>query len=164
MNDKVGELEVSDITPMEHRRFASALYNYTWNLMEQTDKSPEDVERMINSAHASLFHWTYIGLPENLSKGEWLISRAYSIAGRTDSALFHGLRALKIAIDNDLRHLDKGFGYEALARVYSMKGRTRDMQENLDLGYEEARQVKSEEERNLLLQNLRSVPYKNVPI
>jgi len=41
---------------------------------------------MIHAAHASRFHWGEIGKPINLGRGEWQISRVYSVLNRPESA------------------------------------------------------------------------------
>ena len=58
---------------------------------------------MIDCAHASAYHWALAPecKPENRARSAWLISRAYTVAGRPDAgalprrALLPALRALR---------------------------------------------------------------------
>jgi hypothetical protein len=45
------------MSEIDHRRLAVDLYNATWELLEQTDRSPEDDDEMLARAHASMYHW-----------------------------------------------------------------------------------------------------------
>lgn len=72
-----------------HKHFAVKLNGLTWNLLGKKDRSKKDDETMLNSAHASMFHWLQIGEPLNFQRGDWLIARVYTVLRRTESALFH---------------------------------------------------------------------------
>lgn len=106
------------------RALAAGLYNYTWTLLEQKDRSAEDVDRMIHAAHASRLHWDAFGLPANRSRGEWLCSRVYAVLGRGEPALWHARRALAIveAGGEGIEDWDLPAVYEALARAHAVAG------------------------------------------
>ena len=113
-----------DLDPATQRALAAGLYNYTWTLLEEEDRSAEDVDRMIHAAHASRLHWDVIGLPANRSRGEWLCSRVYSVLGRGEPALWHARRALAIvqAGGEGIEDWDLPAVYEALARAHAVAG------------------------------------------
>lgn len=159
MNDAV-----PGITSEEHKRIGIALFNYTWSMIEKPDKSDSDTEHMINSAHASLFHWSFSAEPVHFARGEWLISRVYSIAKRPEPAMFHGQKSLKICLENGVSKFDRGFAFEAVARAYAVMGRDKERDENLELGLEEAQQVENDADRKWLIDNLRSVTSLDVPL
>ncbi len=75
-----------ELDPTTQRQLAAGLYNYTWTLLEQEDRSADDVDRMIHAAHASRLHWDAIGQPANRARGEWLCSRVYAVLGRGEPA------------------------------------------------------------------------------
>jgi DNA-binding transcriptional MerR regulator len=81
-----------------HRRLGKDLFNHTWTLIEQADRTPEDVAAMVHSAHASVWHWANGGgTLANAARGEWQVSRVYATLGRGEPALWHAGRALELA-------------------------------------------------------------------
>lgn len=81
----------------DERELAIALFNETWALLDNPERTPEADDRMIHAAHASRFHWDNVGTDENRAIGEWQVSRVYAVLGRPEPALFHARRALKYA-------------------------------------------------------------------
>jgi hypothetical protein len=112
------------LDPATQRELAAGLYNLTWALIERADRSADDIDRMINAAHASRFHWDAIGLPANRARGEWLCSRVYATLGRGEPALWHARRCLAILESGGegIEDWDLPAAYEALARAYAVNG------------------------------------------
>ncbi len=88
-------------------------------------KSREDDDRMIHAAHASRFHWGEAPecKPENLARGEWQVSRVYTVVGLAEPALRHAHRCLDICEANGLADWDLAYAYEAIARAYKTAGK-----------------------------------------
>ncbi|HVR14517.1 MAG TPA: hypothetical protein VMS41_12080, partial [Gaiellaceae bacterium] len=88
-------------------------------------QSREDDDRMIHAAHASRYHWGEAPecKPENLARGEWQISRVYTVAELPESALRHALRCLDQCEANALTDWDLAYAYEAIARAYKVAGK-----------------------------------------
>jgi len=107
---------------IDHRRLGVDLFNEVWRLME----SREDDDRMIHAAHASRYHWGEAPecKPENLARGEWQVSRVYTVVGLHEAALRHGRRCLDICEEHDLGDWDLAYAYEAVARAYKTGGAT----------------------------------------
>ena len=42
----------------EHRRLGISLFNRVWELMEQAERTPAEVDEMIGAVHASRYHWS----------------------------------------------------------------------------------------------------------
>jgi hypothetical protein len=109
------------MTPLEaerQRQLAKDLFNRVWALLEAESRSPEEVDEMIHAAHASRYHWAQVGEPVNLARGEWQISRVYSVLGRAEPALWHGRRCLDICDEHGIGDFDLAYAYEALARAH----------------------------------------------
>jgi len=64
---------------IDHRQLGVDLFNEVWRLIE----TREDDERMLHAAHASRYHWGEAPecKPENLARGEWQVSRVYTVLG-----------------------------------------------------------------------------------
>ena len=104
----------------EHRRLGVDLFNEVWSLME----SRADDDRMLHAAHASRFHWGEAEdcKPENLARGEWQVSRMYTVLGRAEPAIWHAQRCLDHCEANGIGDWDLAYAYEALARAHALAG------------------------------------------
>ena len=105
---------------LDHRQIGVDLFNEVWRLME----TREDDDRMLHAAHASRYHWGEAPecKPENLARGEWLVSRVYTVLGRVEPALWHARRCLDICEANSLADWDLAYAFEAVARAYKTGG------------------------------------------
>lgn len=112
----------TDVDSEVHKKLAAELFNVAWELIEKTDRSDTDDETMVNAAHASRFHWGKVGTPLHFARGEWQISRVYSLLGRSEPALLHAKKSLELCLVNHLGDFDTGFAYEATARAYAIQG------------------------------------------
>ena len=55
----------------------------------------------------------------NEQRGEWLISRVFSILEKGKTALFHAENTLALAEKYELKDFDLAYAYESLARSYA---------------------------------------------
>jgi DNA-binding transcriptional MerR regulator len=142
------------------RMLAAQLFNETWRLMEQEDRTRDDDDRMIHTAHASRYHWGQAptGTPTNLARGEWQISRVYAVLGRAEPALHHARRVLDICQENGFGDFDLAFAYEALARAHAVGGDTAAAREYTDQALTAAEDIAGEEDRELVLADLETIP------
>lgn len=141
-----------------HRHFAVDLFNRTWELLEKENRTREEDDWMIHTAHASRFHWGKVGKPLNLAVGEWLIARVYSTLGRPEPALYHASRALGIIEENGITGFHRASAYEGMARSYSAAGKSRKSEEYIALARTESERIADEEERELLFSQLSEIP------
>jgi hypothetical protein len=79
------------------RALAVELFNRTWALLDQHERTSVDVAEMIHSAHASCALWAQVGMPANVARGEWQCTRVYATLGRPEPALWHARRCLELA-------------------------------------------------------------------
>lgn len=146
-----------------HRQLGKDLYNHTWTLIETADRTPDQVDEMIASTHASAYHWSKAGgTLANAARGQWQIARVYSTLGRGEPALWHAHRCLALAeaaiaagVADDW---DLAAALETLARAQAVAG---------DLGGARATAARAQaalatisdaEDRQLIEQDLRSLP------
>ncbi len=108
----------------DQKLLAAQLFNETWRLIEQEGRSRQDDDRMIHTAHASRYHWSQVpaATPAHLARGEWQISRVYTVLGRAEPALHHARRVLDLCQENGVGDWDLAFAYEALARAHAIAG------------------------------------------
>ncbi|RDU37900.1 hypothetical protein DRW41_08800 [Neobacillus piezotolerans] len=146
-----------------HKKLAIDLFNYTWDLIEKNNRSEADDENMVNAAHASRFHWGLVGTLLNFARGEWQISRVYSLLGRAEPALNHANKSLDLCLNNNLGAFDLGFAYEALARAYAVKGDKQKRDENISLAKQAAQNVQEDGDKAWLLKNVDTVATLSLP-
>ena len=103
---------------VDHRRLGVDLFNHVWTLLELPERTRAQDDELIHAAHASRHHWAQVGEPRHLARGEWQISRVYSVLGRGEPALHHARRCLELLEENgDGEDWDVPFVHEAIARA-----------------------------------------------
>lgn len=112
-----------------HRKLAAELFNRTWELLDKKKRTREENDLIIHTAHASRYHWGEVVAtgapgtgPMNIERGEWQISRVYSVLDMAEPALYHAGRCLDICKQNTIGDFDMAFAYEALARAHALRG------------------------------------------
>ena len=144
----------------DERLLAAQLFNETWRLMEQENRTIEDDDRMIHAAHASRYHWGQVpeATPANLARGEWQISRVYAVLHRSEPAVYHAQRDLDICKENGIDDWDLAFAYEALARAHAVAGEAGKALHYTDRALAAANDITDEEDRTLVLADLETIP------
>ena len=111
---------------INHNYMSIEMNNQTWNLINKKNRSKQDNIRMINFAKSSLYHWIksdkyYIA---NEQRGQWLLSHVYAKLNKSNEALHHAKRTLKITEENTahLKDYDLAYAYESMACAYSISG------------------------------------------
>lgn len=147
-------------TVTDVRMLAAQLFNETWRLMELQERTREDDDRMIHMAHASRYHWGQVPgvAPAHLARGEWQVSRVYTVLGRPEPALHHARRVLDLCQENGIGDWDLGFAYEAVARAYAVAGDAGQAREFTDRALAAAQDIAEAHERELLLADLETIP------
>ncbi|MBN2829234.1 MAG: hypothetical protein JXR56_02810 [Candidatus Cloacimonetes bacterium] len=140
-----------------HKYFASNLFNQTWELLDNPKRTEEEDFLMIHKAHASLYHWTQVGTPEQVYIGEWQVSRVYSMLKMGESALKHAKRSLTICVENSFTGFNLAYAYESLARAYAVKGELGDKDSYLDEAIAESNNITDKESRQMLLDDLKTI-------
>jgi len=140
-----------------HRKFAVDLFNYTWTLLDKTDRTIEDDDQMVHAAHASRYHWSQVGAPVNLARGEWQVSRVYAVLNRAEPALYHAQRCLEICQENGIGDFDLAYAYEALARASAVAGMPAQRDEYAALAKEAGRYIAEQDDKETFFKDLETV-------
>jgi DNA-binding transcriptional MerR regulator len=142
----------------DHKRLATDLFNGVWRLMETENRTVAEDDRMLHMAHASRYHWESAGTAVNLSRGEWQCSRVYAVLNRAEPALYHARRDLEICQSNGIADWDLAFAYEALARASAVAGDKEQARAFTDQSLAAAEDIADNEDRELLLTDLETIP------
>ena len=142
-----------------HRYFSTECFNRAWDLIEKEDRTAEEEDEMLNLSVASLWHWTQRPdcSPKERSLGYWQVSRIYAITGRPKNATWYAERCVEATEDAGLPPFYLGYAYEALARAAMADRDRRAAMEYVARARELADQDKSEEDRQLLLDDLATI-------
>jgi len=79
-----------------HHWFAVECNNEAWAIAEAKSRTAGDIERMIHAAHAACYHWQHAGKLLNHLRAEQLLTVAYLVAARPESAMRHAKRMLEL--------------------------------------------------------------------
>jgi DNA-binding transcriptional MerR regulator len=156
-------MSTTNDTAVDHRALGVELFNLTWTFLEKENRTADEDDLMVHTAHASAYHWRQVGTAANFARSEWQISRVYSVLGRSEPALHHARRCLQICQDNGIGDWDLGFAYEALARAAAADSDQRSAQEWANSAYAAAADIAEEEDRELLVSDLATIQGVSAP-
>ncbi|MHA2298331.1 MAG: hypothetical protein ACXAEU_25735 [Candidatus Hodarchaeales archaeon] len=139
-----------------HKKMAIDMFNKTWDLLDKKDRTLEEDELMVHQTHASRCHWNIIGEEIHFQRGDWQVSRVYSVLKRPKQALHYAKLCLKRTLDNDFQGFDRAYAYEAVARASAIAGNEDDYKANLKLAKEAAEKIDKKEDRDYFYQDLES--------
>lgn len=63
-----------------HRWFAVECNNRAWDLIEKSERTADETQRMIHTAHTALWHWQRAGTEINHLRALCLLATAYIVA------------------------------------------------------------------------------------
>ncbi|GHU76312.1 hypothetical protein AGMMS49992_21760 [Clostridia bacterium] len=136
---------------------AIRLFNETWDLIDKTDRTPQDDAQMLHKSHTSAFMWQQAMNPANNARGEWQVSHCYALLKMGAPALLHGQLSLNLCLDNDIGGLDLAFGYEAVARAYAVLGDAANAREHIRSASEAAQNVADPGDRKYVLGEIANI-------
>lgn len=105
-----------------HRRFAVELFNRSWDLLEQPDRSSDDDAELLAAAFGSAYHWARVGSAENRALADHQIAKAASAAGEPTLALHYARRALEAIELGRFGNWQVAAAYEGMARACAAAG------------------------------------------
>ena len=107
-----------------HRWFAVEFNNQAWDLVEKPTRTPEEVQRMIDLAHAALVHWQEAGTALNRQRAENLLATAYAVAADASAAVSHAERCLSLSVQNAKEEspFDRATALGCAARAHGLAG------------------------------------------
>ncbi|MBN2018138.1 MAG: hypothetical protein JW794_08450 [Candidatus Cloacimonetes bacterium] len=141
-----------------HEIFAVEFFNNTWDFLDKPERTYEENEVMLNLAHASLMHWSIIGKPINMQRGEWMVAHVYTILERKEPALHHAKNCLSITEKFGFDDFDLAFAYEEYARALALNDDD-SWEEYYDLAKSAGELIKEQGDRDYFLQVLDEGPW-----
>jgi hypothetical protein len=143
----------------ENRRYAVELYNAAWDLLDSPDRTAAQDDEVLAMAFASRYHWGAAeGGDEQLAIGDWFIGHVAAQVGLADVALRFSTRAL------DRVEAGGGGGwllasvYEGMARAHACAGDAAERLRFTELAEAALGAIDDPEEREVIEDQLRSIP------
>lgn len=140
-----------------HKFFSANCFNKAWELIDKTDRTPDEDQQMIRLNQASMWHWTQREdcTDKNLSIGYWQASRIYALLGQADNARSYG--QLSLEYSKDQAPFYGGYAHEALARAEWVAGSPEKAEEHLSRAKQMADDVEEQEDREVLEADLETI-------
>jgi DNA-binding transcriptional MerR regulator len=148
------------LDPETHRALGAGLFNRTWDLLEIESRTPAQDDEMVDTAHASAWHWRQVGTVANLARGHWMCSRVYAVVGRGEAAVHHARRANDIlaAGGDGIKDWDVPAAAEAMARALAVTGDLAGAAEWKHRATTALEAVADEEDRRVIEADLATLP------
>lgn len=147
-----------------HRRFAIQYNGDTWELLDKLERTREENELMVYSAHASCRHWLEIGIGLHHQRGEWLIARVYTVLGLEEAALRHATRCLELTEEyaDSMEDFDWAFAYECIARANAIAGNRDTALKYIALAEDAGQAIADEESKKIFLDDFGGGDWKDL--
>lgn len=140
------------------RQAAAALFNQTWQLIEQPGRTPEQDRRMLVTACASWLAWEAAGTDENLAIADWQIAHVASLLGYGELAIGHAQAAYDRVQSCQLPTWLRASALEGLARAHAAAGHRAQRNEYAERAATTLAEVSDQEDRDLIASQLATVP------
>ncbi len=142
----------------DERQLAAQLFNETWKLLGQENRTPEEDDRLIHLVHASRLHWDNVGDDQNRAIGEWQVARVYSTLGRSEPALFHARRCLDYSTRAGIDDWVLASAHEGLARALAVAGDLDAARDARDRALALLDSVSDPEDRKIVAADIETLP------
>jgi hypothetical protein len=144
-----------------HLALAKTTYNRCWDLLENENRTGDDDDDLLATAFASRFHWYAVGGDEQKIVSDWMVSRAAASLGYGELSVHFAQRANESASEGEFPAWLRASLYEGLARAHAANGDAELRGEFLDLAHRELEQESDDEDRELIAQQIATVPAVN---
>lgn len=140
------------------KAFAVAAFNGAWELIDKVGRTPDDDRQMLTLAFASRWHWHDVGTTENKVIADWQVAHVASLIGEASLALMFAQLSYDASRGDDVADWMRASGAEGLARAYACAGDRASYERYAAEASGLCAQVADEEDRELILGQLRSIP------
>ena len=146
-------------TQTAHQFFAAQCFNAAWDLMEKSNRSPEEDEEMLRLNLASHWHWTQRDdySAKAKSTAHWQTSRIYALLSQDENARRYAHLCLQASQDQGIAPFYLAYAYEALARAESVAGNKKEMTHYLDEAHQIANTIAKSNSKQQLLDDLATI-------
>lgn len=105
-----------------HRRFAVECNNHTWDLIDKAERTPDEDQEMLNTAYASIYHWSKVGTPLHIARGEVNLAHVHALRGEGEMARRYARSCLAFFESGAGEDWDVAFAHAELAFAAAVLG------------------------------------------
>jgi hypothetical protein len=136
-----------------HLHFAKTLNGQVWELLQKPARSQAEDELMVDTAHASSYHWLHAGTGLHHQRAEWLIAHVYTVLGLAEPALRHAGRCLELTNEFSglMEGFDRAYAYEGLARANALAKNRDEALKYIQLAEKAGKNISNPEDLNIFL-------------
>jgi hypothetical protein len=145
--------------PDWQRQAATDAFNLTWQLLDKSDRSPDESDQMLHAAHASRFYWQAAGDAVNWLRGDWLLARVYTVLNQPSLALHFARLCLERCEANGFGDFDLAYAYEGVARAAACAGDRVEAEKFQRLATKAGKAIVEDEDRELFTRDLAGPPW-----
>lgn len=149
--------KLTDKQLQTHKKMAIDLFNGTWDLIDKENRTEEENLKMLHMAHASRYHWGECGTDLEKARGEWQVSRVYSLLKLPVQALYHAQKSLEFCLEKKFGDFDLAFAYEAITRAYDLCDDAENKSKYYKLAENTGEKIKEKEDRDYFFSELNSL-------
>jgi hypothetical protein len=85
---------MSEVDDGARRALAAELFNRAWELIERTDRTPDDDVELLLSATTSRWLWGQVGTAEQIATGDWQVAHAAALLDLGPVSMLFARRSL----------------------------------------------------------------------
>lgn len=145
------EKEKHTLTNSIHRYFGVEFNNTAFVYFDKQNKTEEEIDDMIGYAHSSLHHWKLFsgGTVVNVQRGEYMVAKAYALAGNKTESLSHAKRCLDLSEKHsgEMKDFDFAFANEVMAMAQKLNGNNEEFLKHRTMAEKLGNEIKDEEDR-----------------
>jgi hypothetical protein len=153
-NDETSSADEAPV--LTHRALAAGTFNASWELLERDRTADEDLA-LLEVAFASRHHWRIEGGARQIAIADWMVSRCFSELGEGALAVRFAVAAVR-AQPADAPPWLRASLLEGLARAHAANGDRTARDEAVARAVDELAAETDEENRELIEDQLASVP------
>jgi hypothetical protein len=145
-----------------NRYFGSRANNRAWQLSELSQRTSEESEEMVRSAHTAFYHWQKVGNAKNRAHAEQLLAHVYALVGDAREARRYFERARAVFNGPEAEPWEVAITCAVAANVASACGEAAEHESQYRRAEALIAALPDEEERAILNATLNVVPKPSV--
>ena len=141
-----------------HTKFARWSNGRAWELLDKPSRTAEEDDEMVETAHASIYHWRAVGTALHIQRGKWLLAHVYGRLKNEGLSLKYANDCLSMTMAHkaELKDFDIAYAYEGMARSLALNKQMDEARKYHDMAQSAGEQIANEEDRKTFANDFNS--------
>lgn len=140
------------------RRLASRANNHAWSLSEQSLRSAQEDEQMLQAAHAAMYFWNIVGNESNKAHAAQLLALVYAKLNLPHPASHYLAKSEPVLLSNSAKAWERALANAVAANVAAAKGDESSHRAYYLKAVEQVAALPDQEDRAILEATMRVLP------